>query len=394
VTSRRIRVLHVVRNLNDGGMERVVADLARVADPAVLDMHVMTLGRFGRFANDVGLNTALHSPPRMTRLSLLRPTGLAAAIRRIAPDVVHTHSGTWYKVARAATLAGVPVVYTDHGRHLPDPWLNRTLDRQAARWTDRVVAVSRALGEYLVARLGLPRSRVEVITNGIDVQRLDAALPAGGVRRSLRASGADGVVFGTLGRIEPVKGYAVLLDALRQWPADAPRASLLIAGEGSERVRLEAMARRFELQDRVRFLGWIEQPERFYPLLDAFVLSSYSEGTSISLLEAMAARCPTVVTDVGGNREVLGDELGEWLVPAGDPGALAARMATVARSSGLRDRLGALARARIEGAYDLSLTAGRYALLYQSLLGSSRAASHGRLRVNVPASFERTGPHV
>lgn len=308
----------------------------------------------------------------MTKLSLLRPVALARAIRQIAPDVVQTHSGNWYKVARAARLAGVPLVYTEHGRHHPDPWLNRELDRLAARLTDRVVAVSRALGEYLATQLRIPREKVEVVTNGIDLTRLGGVVPP-----QLALAPKDGrVVFGTLGRLEPVKGYDVLLTALRQWPADAPPATLLIAGDGPQRGALEALARRLQLADRVQFLGWVEQPERFYPLLDAFVLSSHSEGTSIGLLQAMASSCPPVVTDVGGNAEVLGAELREWLVPPGDPAALAVKLAAMARSAELRQRLGAVARARIEAAYDLSRTAARYALLYRSVLGRSRTAIH------------------
>jgi len=368
--TRRIRVLHIVRNLNDGGMERVVADLARTSDPGLFDLHVMTLGQFGRFAREAGPNTTLHRPPPMTRLSLVRPAALAAAVRRIAPNVVHAHSGTWYKTARASQLAGVPVVYTEHGRHFPDPWRNRFLDRRAARITDRVVAVSRALGDYLVAHLGVAPEKIEVVPNGIDVRQLDARLAAVG----LPARGDDRIVFGTVGRIERVKGYDVLLAALAQWPADAPRATMLIAGDGSERSTLEALARRLDLGDRVRFVGWVEEPERFYQLLDGFVLSSRSEGTSISLLEAMAAGRPPIATDVGGNGDVLGDELREWLVRPGDPAALAAKMVAMARSAELRRRLGAAARARILARYDLSRTAERYAEVYYSVAQRARPA--------------------
>ena len=367
--TRRIRVLHVVRNLNDGGMERVVADLARTADPGVFDVHVMTLGQFGRFARDAGPHTALHRPPHMTRFSLVRPAALAGAVRRIAPNIVHAHSGTWYKTARASRLVGVPVVYTDHGRHFPDPWSNRYLDRRAARITDRVVAVSRVLGDYLVARLGVAPEKIEVVPNGIDLRQLDARLAAVSV-----PARDDRIVFGTVGRVERVKGYDVLLAALAQWPADAPRATTLIAGDGSERRTLEALARRLDLGDRVRFVGWVEEPERFYQLLDAFVLPSRSEGTSISLLEAMAAGRPPIATDVGGNGDVLGDELREWLVRPGDPAALVAKMVAMARSAELRRQLGAAARARILASYDLSRTAERYAEVYYSVARGAHPA--------------------
>ena len=367
-----IRVLHVIRNLHDGGMERLVADLVRIANPRDFDTHVMTFGDPGRYASLLGLHVTLHRAPSMTPLSMLRPAALAAAIRGVAPDVVHTHSGTWYKVARASRMAGVPLVYTEHGRHYPDPWLNQQLDRYAARLTARVVAVSRALGTCLEEQLGVGAAKVVVITNGVDVGRLDALRSA-----ATRRPKDDAVVFGTLGRLERVKAYDVLLAAVAQWPADAPPVRLLIAGDGSQRRALEELARRMQLGDRVQFFGWVEQTERFYSLLDAFVLSSRSEGTSISLLEAMACRCPPVVTDVGGNGEVLGEGLADWLVPAGDANALASKMVAMARSAARRKRLGATARARVTSAYDLLDTSRRYGTLYGELVARAGRVSPG-----------------
>jgi glycosyltransferase involved in cell wall biosynthesis len=328
----------------------------------------MVLKHFGRFVDSVGRHTTLHTAPRQTRLSLLRPASLAAAIRRIDPDIVHTHSGSWYKVARAAQLAGVPVIYTEHGRQFPDPRLHRLLDRRAARLTNHIVAVSRALANYLIRVLDLPDDKVTVIPNGVELR-------SGAEHTNHRAPvGAyPTVVFGTLGRVERVKGYEVLLTALAQWPSDAPRAQLRIAGDGSQRFALEGLAARLRLGDRVQFEGWLEDPEPFYQSLDAFVLSSYSEGTSIGLLEAMAAGCPPIVTDVGGNRDVLGTELKDWLVRPGDAEALAVKMAALARSPELRRQMGTAARERIQKAYDLTATAHRYADVYRSVLDGESA---------------------
>src|SRR5216110_2619128 len=131
--SRRIRVLHVIKNLNYGGMERILADIVRCTYPSRFDKHILALSYLGRFS--MGLNdvATLHVAKHMSRWSLLWPRTLARQIRRIAPDVVHTHSGVWYKTSLAARLAGVRrLIHTDHGRVAPDRWVGRLLDRLAA----------------------------------------------------------------------------------------------------------------------------------------------------------------------------------------------------------------------------------------------------------------------
>jgi glycosyltransferase involved in cell wall biosynthesis len=362
----RLRVLHVVRNLHDGGLERAVADLARFTDPSRCEVHVMPLEYAGRFATQLGPGTRLHPVPRMTKLSLLHPAALAAAIRAIAPDVVHTHSGTWYKTARATAHLGLPLVYTDHGRPHPDQLRARLLDAAGARRTQRVVAVSAPLASQLARAVRIPHERIEVVLNGIDVAAVRSAAPLDGGREALGISPGQFVV-GTVGRLEPVKGYDVLLHALARWPAGAPPVVAVIAGDGSRREELEALARSLGIADRVRFPGWIERPEGLYPLLDAFVLSSHSEGTSLSLLEAMAVGCAPVVTAVGGNADVAGPALAEWVVPPARPDAIAERLVELARSPARREAASALARGRIEAGFGLERTAERYLEIYHEL---------------------------
>src|SRR5882762_946291 len=103
---------------------------------------------------------------------MIWPGGLTRAIRAIAPDVVHTHSGVWYKASLAARRAGVPrLVHTDHGRYYPDTWKARLLDGIAARRTDAVVAVSEALARELAGAVVPKRSPIAVVVNGVDTER-------------------------------------------------------------------------------------------------------------------------------------------------------------------------------------------------------------------------------
>lgn len=361
-----MRVLHVIRNLNDGGMERVVADLvAAMGRRQEIEPHVLSLEPGGRFADILRGHAEIHVAQRGTKLSLLRPARLAADIARIAPDIVHAHSGTWFKTARAARMAGTQcVVYTEHGRQFPDPLLNRVLDGAAAQLTDSVVVVSTALREHMIRRLRVPETKTRVIVNGIDVE----AVRAEGSMSDATTREAHVVTFVAVGRLEAVKGLSLLVDVVQQWPASAPECRVLIAGEGSQRDELKRRVEMAGLSDRIRFLGWVQDPVRLIKAADVYLLPSYSEGTSISLLEAMASGLPPVASAVGGNPEVLGPELTEWLFPSGDIAGLRDRMVELAASADLRALVGSRARERVEQAYSLRAMVDAYLAVYRHLL--------------------------
>ena len=327
-TTERIRVVHVIQNMNYGGMERVLASLIEHTDARRFELHLVVLQFLGRFAEGLESHATLHVTPPLGRASMVWPGPLIALLKRIGPAVVHAHSGVWWKAMLASKRAGVPAfVYTEHGRPTPDPRPGRFIDRMASRGTTRVVAVSDALRRQLVETLGIPPSRLCVIPNGIELPRTDAVPAAGeSIRAELRLPPGT-PVLGSVGRLEHIKGYDVMMEAFGRlvsgWPR-APRPALVVVGDGVLRSSLERRARELGVAGDVHLLGWRDDVARWLAGFDLFTLASRSEGTSMSLLEAMAAgRCP-VITDVGGNRAVLGPGLAHRLVPAEDPTALAA----------------------------------------------------------------------
>ena len=381
MTARRIRVLHLVQNLNYGGMERLIHDLARLADRDRLDVHVMALQYVGRFGEGLEGLAEVHLAGRMEPWSLLRPAALAERIRALAPDVVHTHSGVWRKGARAARMAGVPrVVHTEHGRRHPDPLEDRWIDGWASRSTDVVAAVSRPLAAHLSARVVRGRATIEVVPNGVDT---DAFHPVAddGVLRAELGIGAEVPVIGSVGRLEPIKGYDVALRALARLDAPGmagPPPVLVVAGDGSERARLNGLAVELGIEDRVRLLGWRDDLRALHAGFGIFTMSSHSEGTSVSLLEAMSAGLCPVVTDAGGNADVLGPALRHRLVPPGDPAALAEAWARALADGDARRADGAAARARVVADFSAAAMVRRYARLYAAGPVPAAARANGR----------------
>ena len=366
-SARRLRVLHVIQNLNYGGMERVLADMVRGMDRTRFEGHVLALEYLGRFAEGLDDVAELHLADRMSPFSLLRPQALARQFRRIRPDVVHTHSGVWYKASLAARMAEVRrVIHTEHGRQPNEPITDRAIDALAARRTDCTVAVSRQLGDRLIATRIVPARRLHVITNGISTELFRPRVDDGLVRRELHIGAAVPVV-GSIGRLESIKGYDVMIEAfavlLTEWP-HATGPMLVIAGEGTERARLEQLIDARGIRKHVHLLGWRNDTCSLHSAFTVFSMSSRSEGTSVSLLEAMSAGLCPMVTDVGGNRAVLGESLRHRLVRAEDPQALASALRVALTDFAGRSRDGDLARQQVVRSFSLESMIESYQRLY------------------------------
>lgn len=363
-----MRVLHLVLNVHEGGLERVVGDLARNVDRDEFDTHILAVEMLGRLAAGLGEHAGLHVAKPMSRLSMLRPSSLARDIRRIAPDVLHLHTGVWFKGVRAAKLAGVRrTIYTEHGRTYPDRFLDRVLDAAAARRTNIIVPVSDRLASEMNHFIGSAASRIRVVRNGIDTERFRPTSHDNRLRQELGLA-RETPVIGTIGRLYPVKGIDIMLEAFSQLHGDdldTLSPVLVIAGDGIARARLQLQAYHLGIAARVHFLGWREDVNTLHGGFDIYTMSSHSEGTSIGLLEAMSAGCCPVVTDVGGNRDVLGMQLTHRLIPSGDPVALAHAWRAALDDSGRRRRDAEIARSRVLQHFALRHVVEAYEAMYR-----------------------------
>jgi glycosyltransferase involved in cell wall biosynthesis len=365
-----IRVTHVVFDFNGGGMETLVADMAARFRGSPVSVSLISMsGRIGRLGEATRDRfEQFHVVRPRAGVSMVLPMGVAKLIRQTAPNVVHLHTGSWYKGATAARLAGVRrVIYTEHGREHFDPWRNRLIDRLASYRTDVVVGVSRRLQEYLGSVVRIEPTKLCTVHNGVDTEAFTPGAPPADLRARLGIP-EDAVVVGSVGRLEAVKAYERLLEAAAQLRRTLPQPFVIVlGGDGSCRASLEAHAARLGITDIVRFPGWNERPVEFYRLLDVFVLSSISEGQSVSLMEAMACAVAPVVTDVGGNAEMLGADLDECVVrDARVSEGLAKAIAAVTGAPERRAAVGALVRQRAVDHYSVQRMMANYERLYRN----------------------------
>jgi glycosyltransferase involved in cell wall biosynthesis len=368
---RPIRVTQVVHDFEGGGLETLVAEMVRKFDSRRVTTSVVSMsGRVGRLGDELkGRLDHMLAVQSLPTVSMLFPLATRRALLQTHADVVHVHSGVWFKTALAARFAGVPsVVFTEHGREHHDPGVVRFLDRQAARMTNTVVAVSTRLENYLHDRVGIPRKQLTTIENGVDTDRFQPRVDSRAARVAFGIP-PTGLVVGSVGRLEPVKAYdrvirAIAIGLERGILSEAPH--LLLCGDGSERQHLQELARSLGLHDRVRFPGWVADPVDAYAAMDVFVLPSRSEGLSVSLLEAMASGAVPLVTPVGANNEVL-RELASQVVQAEDPAHFAAALAANLQSGERRQELSSTARQIVVARYSQSRMLESYTSLYERL---------------------------
>lgn len=371
---RPLRIEMVAPSLAAGGMEVVILDLVEALSARGHHVGVTCLVEEGALAGrfrDRGVRVEVVETPG-TR-TIVWPGRLKDWLKHEQVDVVHTHSGAWHKGARAARMAGVPgVIHTVHGLvpHM-EPWFGVALRRLAGEWTDHVVVVSSPLTEFLTDVCGLSRSRVSHIANGIDVARFtpDPKEPP-----PIWPDLGSGIAIGSVARLALEKNQALLLEAFARIADEVPKAHLVVMGEGPERQALEARADRLGIRHRVHLPGFSSATDLIYPQFDIFTLTSNAEGTSISLLEAMACGRPIIATAVGGNPEILGHGEAGVLVPSRDPAALAAGLRRLLGDAKLRETIAARGRERVLASYSREAMATKYEELYYAARGSERAS--------------------
>ncbi len=296
---------------------------------------------------------------------------LAAAARERGIEVMHAHQYTPFFYAALAKLLDPRwrLILTEHGRHYPDRVspLRRAVNRLALdRLADAVTACCRFSAEGLTRTDGFAGNRIEIIENGIDVDRYGPAADPVALKARLGLDPARRAIV-HVARHHPVKDQATLLRGFAL--ASLPGVDLLMAGDGPLRDELEALAVHLGVRDRVEFLGIRTDIPDLMRAADAFALTSVSEAASLTLLEAMATGLPAVVSDVGGNPELVRHEREGLLFPRGDAAACAAAFRRLLDDPALAARLGAAARARAQARFRLDRTVREYDRLYCRLAG-------------------------
>lgn len=309
--------MHVISSLENGGAQAILRTIIAQEGGAQYEHHVIYFhaGPYKNKLEELGVATyqvrgfvSLYDPFFFAKFVKL--------VHKLRPDCIH--AALWAATVCTRVVGAmlqIPVVLAIHGQVQVEyaGFVRGSITKLVTKLTAQphfsctIVAVSGAVRDSLIAHQFVPnRSAIQVISNGVDVEQIVRIGMSAGLRRSDIGCDEHHLVFGAVGRLVPVKNYALLIKAFSHVVAQFPIARLVIIGEGPERPALESLIALYRLQESVRLCG--EQNAcGYFPLFDCFVQPSAQEGLSIALLEALCFGLPVLVTGVKAQHDMIID---------------------------------------------------------------------------------------
>lgn len=370
----KIKLTHLVLDMDLGGLQRLISQMVPVMARDVFDVNVVCMNRKGCFGNQLeadGFNVKLLQK-NQKRADLWYPVRLAHYLRKRKTDILHMHAGTFIFGALAGSLAFTPAtIYTEHGRAVVDSLVRHVEDRIAVKLVNRLVPVSDDLKDVLIERIGAPPHKLTTIINGIAT---DLFIPRSKPRALLEEFSISDKcrVIGTVARLDAIKDQLSMIKAFELVAGRINDCRLILVGDGPMRDELEEYISTRGLQRQVIITGQRSDVPEFLNLFDLFVLSSLSEGTSMSLLEAMASGVPAVVTGVGGNPAIVTHEIDGLVVEPSDPAALADAILRLLSDENLLRIFSERSAAKVRRDFSIERMTENYCRLYLEILHAKR----------------------
>lgn len=323
-------ILHLITSLNMGGAETLLCDLLERADTssyeyAVIYFHegpnVARLHKLGIPTYHIKGLFCLYDPIFFFRLF--------ACVWKVKPALLHT----WLWSSNiAGRVVGwffrVPVINSFHNNVEQDGAFRNMLDRASLGFAHELVAVSHGVADSLKHYHKIQPARITTIQNGLDSELVKKRAQERPIKRADLGLTNEHFVIGSVGRFVFLKNYSLLIEAFAHLYQQHPQARLVLVGSGPEEQKLRDKAMHYGIAHAVHFV--IGQPSYgYYHLFDCFVLSSFKEGISIALLEAMCFGLPCISTHEKITHDVIEHEINGLLVPSGNSQALAAAIARV-----------------------------------------------------------------
>jgi len=367
-----LRVLHIQHSLEPGGMENGVVNIACALQPKGFEFHVACLARSGEFANrlpDPQLVHVLEKPEGFSPRTVLR---LFSLIRKLKPDVIHSHNLGALIYAACATLFGRtrPILHGEHGQ--PDDGAeaekrNRQRMRlyKAAR---KVHTVSIGLLDYFLSA-GFPKSKLVALVNGVDTKRFSPG-DRHVARQELDIEPSSEVLV-IVGRLITSKMHGLLFQALESIAAKNPNILLLVVGAGGqEEKEITAAAAESKAAAHIRMEGFQTDPRTYYHAADLLVAPSQIEGLSNVVLEAMACGVPPLLHDACGSGEVIDHGVDGYVADLATVDRLAESIDLLLSDRKKLEEMGQHARRKVEERFSMEKMASGYEEIYRELAAS------------------------
>ncbi len=399
---RKTKIVHIITRLDKGGSAETTLQVASLLNREKYEVFLahglslesnMSVTEQNVLEQDILLaekeGVRVFSIPSLVRRLSLKNDFLAfisiyRLIKRIKPDIVHTHTSKAGALGRlAAFLVKVPIIiHTPHG-HVFHSYYGRIMtrlivfvERILSLMTDKITALTnRERVEHLEQRIA-SFDKYVIIHSGIMLQKLmnmNIDVEAG--RREFDIP-QDSTVLGVVGRLVSIKGHKYLVAAAEKIVKEFGNTFFVFVGDGNLESRLERQAESLGIRENIIFTGWRKDAVKIIALFDILVVPSLNEGMGKMLIEGMSLGKPVVASRVGGIIDLVKDGDDGILVPPKDSEALEGAILKLIRNKNLAKEMGRNGKAKVYPEYDTFVMVKQIEELYEELLSKSTSCNH------------------
>lgn len=373
--SKKKKIIHLTFDMRIGGTESVIKNLVEGTDQLKYDIEVLCiepkLGPFGEQLVEKGYEVNSLSWRGGFDKQVIRD--IRQFIKTKEVDILHCHQySPWVYGALAAAYTKTKVIFTEHGRFYPDTssWKRRLVNPFLIALTNHITTISKATKQALVDFEFIPKSKIEVIYNGIA-----PLVPNLNIVQQIKSEHnipKHAKMLGTVARLDPIKNQIMMIKAFADVLETFPESYLMIVGDGEEKEALKKVVEHYNIDKHVIFTGYISKPVNHITAMDVFLLSSLSEGTSMTLLEAMSLSKPCVVTDAGGNAEIILNDYNGMVTPNDNCDAFSLAIKKLLLDENITESMKDAAYTRFIDFFDYKCMTGSYEKVYESLVAIGR----------------------
>lgn len=357
-------ILYLIETGGPGGAENVLINLSSGLDKERFNSIVLLCKKGWLYDELVkrGVETYVFKEDSLWGFAFLAK--FVALVVKKKVDIIHAHE---FLMSLYATVVGIltarRVITTIHGKYYYWEKRRRRIAMRLISRFSQMVSVSEELRHFLEKKTGISAKRIQTVYNGIDLQKYCKSVEIAPKKLQLGIKEGIKVIF-SVGNLYPVKGHTYLLKAIPKIVHEYPNVVFLFAGRGGEEKKLLLEAEYLGITGNVKFLGFRSDIADLLSISDIFVLPSLAESLPLSVLEAMAMGIPPIVTDVGGNREIIEDQKTGFIVPPANPVAFAEKIVLLLKDKSKAKIIGIRACESIKINFSLEGMIAQYESLY------------------------------
>lgn len=360
--------MHAVEQMEAAGLEHVVIDLCKKIDKTKYTVCILCTRYcdpdYKKMISDLGI--PLYMINKTKKIDLLFYSKAAALLNDLKIDILHIHSAP-FDFSICALFSKVrTTIFTAHGMPIFLDFISNCQNLLGLNYVDRIVTVSDEIRDDFNKRLKIPARKFEIIKNGVDLSIFKPNRNKSKAKALKQVIGIppEAFVIASVGRLEVVKNYDMLIRAFKKLlSTTVVPIHLALIGDGNLRKELGDLSQNLDIAEQVSFLGSRDDVAEILDIVDVFVLTSLTEGTSISVLEAQAKGIPTLASNVGGNGQIISHGVNGFLFPVNDEEAFCGYMIQLINDKALHKKVADNSRQAAHG-FDIDQVITRYEKIY------------------------------